>query len=159
MVEQQLGLLRCRVAAHEAERDRRLTRAEAELVRLRKDLGELIAMRKQAETIEPALTQAASPDGPVTQKIDSAPATETPIEAIHDSPAARDEMGDAAPLPAASDEEVLQSVRLIAEFGGDMDAQHGRQLARMGAVEDEVALMRMLVQRERDALGLRASRG
>jgi hypothetical protein len=164
MVEHQLGLLRHRAKAHEAELEERLTRAEAKLATLRKEFDELVVMRAttigqaveqsqvEAETSTGSGEQLAAENPAVvdTPAVSTTPACDAPAEAASDV---------APPLPAASDEEAHQAVQLIAEFGDDIEAQHGRQLARVVAVEEEVEVMRTLVQREREALGVVESHG
>lgn len=165
MVEHQLGLLRHRAKAHEAELEGRLTRAEAKLATLRKEFDELVAMR--AKTIGQAVEPSKAEVGEISTDAGEQLAVETP--AVVDTPAVcstpvcdapAEAASDVTPsLPAASDEEAHQAVQLIAEFGDDIEAQHGRQLARVVAVEEEVEVMRTLVQRERETLGLAESHG
>lgn len=156
MVEHQLGLLRNSAKTHEAELEERLTRAEARLATLRKEFDELVAMRARTSGQGAEPSKAAADEAPNSEGDQREP--DAPAEVASDS-AVASVLDVAPPLPAASDEEALQAVQLIAAFGEDIEAQHGRQLARVVAVEEEIEEMRVLVQREREALGLTEHHG
>lgn len=142
VVKAQLELLRRRAKAHEVELGERLARAEAELADLRVMIGELAAARN--ETSEQQAEPTAAPAYPDVAAIPD----------VADDPFENEFVGEsstevAGALPAASDEEAIQAIRLVAEFGDEIEARHGREIARVTAVERSVAELRILLHETR----------
>lgn len=140
MVEHQLGALRRKMEAHEAEIKARLGRAESELAALRARFHELVAAKSppRLHVVEP---QVEEPSAPL--ETDSEVAA-TPVSDAEVSPDAVVE-----PLPvAATEEDVVRAVELIGAFGDEVDTRHQQSIARLAEVENEIRVMRVLVERE-----------
>lgn len=164
MVEHQLGALRRRMKAHEAELDTRLQRAEAELAMLRRELHELRAAKGEPAhvVVAPAQmgesvveTPAATPvvDEPAVVNSDESAA----VAASETNPEPVAELALDLPLPAAaSEEEVARAVELIGEFAEEVEEHHQHNLVRVVTVEHDVSVMRALVQLERSSVGVSA---
>lgn len=157
LVEQRLGALQRRVAAHEAELDLRLKHAEAELAKLRQELYELRAGKNaHAPIAAPPQGQRSGLEEQTSEVAAEAPsagteaAPETTLEAVAEPDAAE-------PLPlAATEREVARAVELIGEFTEVVDQHHTQSLVRIVALEREISAMRSLVERERQAAGASA---
>lgn len=151
LVEQRLGALQRRVAAHEAELDLRLKHAETELAKLRQELLELRA-GKSAPAPVAAQEQASAPEEQTSEV-----AAEAPEAGTEAAPEALAEPDVASPLPvAATEQEVARAVELIGEFTEVVDQHHAQSLVRVVALEQELSAMRALVERERQAAGASA---
>ncbi|WP_143825638.1 hypothetical protein [Nannocystis exedens] len=157
MVEQRLGALQRRVAAHEAELDLRLKHAEAELAKLRQELHELRAGKSApAPVTAPSRGQRSAPHEQTGEVAAEAPSAGTEA-APETTPSAITEPAVASPLPlAATEQEVARAVELIGEFTEVVDQHHTQSLVRVVALEHEVSAMRALVERERQAAGASA---
>ncbi|WP_096326582.1 hypothetical protein [Nannocystis exedens] len=157
LVEQRLGALQRRVAAHDADLDLRLKHAEAELAKLRQELHELRAGKSAPVPVAaPSQGQRSAPEeqtGEVAAESPSAgteAAPESTLEAVA-------EPDVALPLPlAATEQELARAIELIGEFTEVVDQHHMQSLVRVVALEQEVSAMRALVERERQAAGASA---
>lgn len=160
MVEKQIGALRRRMKAHQAELDERLKRAEAELAELRQELDELrAAKREPAPQIDPSMPAQDPADRPhVPSSTEDAPVAGEPpavvAAEVASEFAAELDMGVA--LPAATEAEVIRAGEILSEFAEEVEDHHQQNLARVVAVEREVSVARALVQREHDAEGAAA---
>lgn len=162
MVERQLGVLRRRMEAHQAEIEERLRRAESELDALRKRLGELLAARRplpphleppQASEPVPS-TRPPTVDAPTLAEPLVAPTNKNmperlPTTAEPESGCAVERIADVVEPPplAATEEEVVRAVELVGAFGDEVAAQHRQSAARLTRVEHELHVMRVLVAR------------
>lgn len=157
MVERQLGALRRRMKAHEAEFDARLKRAEAELAALREQFHQLVAGKQKPVlfVVPPQVDEPTSPLVPIEEPAApeaAAASTETPVSAEPpvSPPDAAELLAELAePLPAAAtEEEVVRAVEMIGAFSEEVEAQHEHNVARLAEVEHEISVMRALVERE-----------
>ncbi|MCY1072573.1 hypothetical protein OV090_47950 [Nannocystis sp. RBIL2] len=144
LVERQLAALRQRMRAYEEVLDVRLARAEAELAALRQELEQrakpaLVVVAAEVETT--ALEADTSVvDRPSAEKTEVAAGTPH----VHDAPEGSSE--PAEPLPAVTEDEVVQALGLISAFTEEYEEHHQKGLARVSTIESELLIMRSMVQ-------------
>jgi hypothetical protein len=155
LVERQLAALRQRMKAHEEALDARLARAEAELAALRQEFEQrgkpalvVVAAEEDTEGREAGETAV---DQPLAEEPEDRAVAEN-TENTEEAPLTLDvpelTLGLEAPLPAATEDEVVQAVGLISAFAEEYEERHQKGVARVIAVEHELQVMRSMVQPE-----------
>lgn len=182
-VARQLDTIRRQRTSFEDMVRARLVELEAKLAKLREEFDQLHAAllskaeskadeANAAETAAVAVesaTAAVDAAAAGTMTVDDAPVAaqttgvvDTAANVDADATTVAAQPTDAATMdplpPAATAEEVVQAIELIEEFAAETTAAEARQLARIAAVEREVARMRDLVQSAREAHAVGARR-
>ncbi|MCY1010515.1 hypothetical protein OV079_34120 [Nannocystis pusilla] len=149
LVERQLAALRQRMRAYEEVLDVRLARAEAELAALRQEIEQ---RAKPAPAIVAAEVETTALEAD-TSVVDQPSAEKTEMAAgtphLHDVPEGSIE--PAEPLPVVTEDEVVQALGLISAFTEEYEEHHQTGLARVSTIENELLLMRAMVQAGRAA--------
>ena len=143
LVERQLAALRQRMRAYEEVLDVRLARAEAELAALRQELEQ---RAKPALVVAAKVeTTALEADNSVVEQ-PSAEKTEVAAGTTHVPAMPEGSIEPAEPLPAVTEDEVVQALGLISAFTEEYEEHHQKGLARVSTIENELLLMRSMVQ-------------
>jgi hypothetical protein len=157
-VKIRLDALRCEKKAHEATVDERITRLEARLAALYAEWRQRCdAPATAAADVTSADVPASVPASMPASAQAAAPAAGGDRVAI-DDPAITPAPADVAiepepdPLPtAATAEEVVQAIELIDEYAEQARAADERQLVRIAALEQDIAMMEGVVHHARGA--------
>lgn len=153
-VKSRLDVLRGEKQAHEARVDERLTRLEARLATLNAEWRQYCEANPAAAAKVPAPEHGAPPDEPAQAQA-APPAAREDAVAIDDpaiTPAPADTAIEPEPLPtAATAEEVVEAIELIDEYAEQARAADEQQLARIAALEQNIATMEGFVQHARAA--------